>query len=498
MSFNYYLSIMVFLPVLGAIIIALVPRLSSKQIKYVAALFTLIPMVISLGLLAAFDRSVVKAGEIQFEEFASWIPLINANYHLGVDGLSLPLVLLMSFLGFLVVLISWKINLRVREYFAWLLLLETSILGVFTSLDLLLFFIFWEIELIPMYFLISIWGAGRKEYSAIKYVLYTLFGGALMLAGILSLYFITGSLSIVEIAQTNLAPLTTAIPLATIFFLLLAGFAVKLPVVPLHTWLPDAHTDAPTAVSVILAGVLIKMGGYAMIRISVHIFPQVAQDYAPWLLGLAAVNVVYGAAITLKQTDIKRLIAYSSISHMGFVMLGIFALGEVSMVGAGLQMFSHGIITGLLFAIAGIVMHNTKERDIAKLGGLARQMPAVAVIFVIAGLGAMGVPTTSGFIAEVTIFMGAFASNIVSGVQIYTIICLLGILLAAAYILWLLQRVFFGPVLEKFNHVLDADRLEKVYCAIFIAFIFLVGLYPMILSDVFQTGIAPIAALFGG
>ena len=498
MSFNYYLSIMVFLPVLGAIIIALVPRLSSKQIKYVAALFTLIPMVISLGLLAAFDRSVVKAGEIQFEEFASWIPLINANYHLGVDGLSLPLVLLMSFLGFLVVLISWKINLRVREYFAWLLLLETSILGVFTSLGLLLFFIFWEIELIPMYFLISIWGAGRKEYSAIKYVLYTLFGGALMLAGILSLYFITGSLSIVEIAQTNLAPLTTAIPLATIFFLLLAGFAVKLPVVPLHTWLPDAHTDAPTAVSVILAGVLIKMGGYAMIRISVHIFPQVAQDYAPWLLGLAAVNVVYGAAITLKQTDIKRLIAYSSISHMGFVMLGIFALGEVSMVGAGLQMFSHGIITGLLFAIAGIVMHNTKERDIAKLGGLARQMPAVAVIFVIAGLGAMGVPTTSGFIAEVTIFMGAFASNIVSGVQIYTIICLLGILLAAAYILWLLQRVFFGPVLEKFNHVLDADRLEKVYCAIFIAFIFLVGLYPMILSDVFQTGIAPIAALFGG
>jgi NADH-quinone oxidoreductase subunit M len=497
LSFNY-LSALVFLPVLGAIIIALVPRLSSRQIKYIAALFTLIPLAISLGLFAAFDRSAAMAGQMQFEELVSWIPLINANYHIGVDGLSLPLVILMTLLGFLVVLISWKINLRVREYFAWLLLLETSILGVFCSLDLLLFFIFWEIEIIPMYFLISIWGAGRKEYSAMKYVLYTLFGGALMLAGILSLYFSTGSLNMVEIAQTDLAPLVGAIPLAATFFLLLAGFAIKLPIIPLHTWLPDAHTDAPTAVSVILAGTLIKMGGYAIIRISVSIFPQAAQDYAPLLLGLAAINVIYGAAVTLKQTDIKRLIAYSSISHMGFVLLGIFALSEVSLVGAGLQMFSHGIITGLLFAVAGIVMHNTKERNIAKLGGLARQMPAVAVIFTIAGLGAMGVPTTSGFIAEVTIFLGAFASNVVSGVQIYTIISLLGIVLAAAYIMWLLQRVFFSPVLEKFNHVRDADRLEKIYCAIFIALIFLVGLYPMILADVFQTGIAPIAALFGG
>ncbi len=493
-----YLSAIIFLPVLGAIIIALVPHLSSKQIRYIAAIFTLIPLAIALGLFAAFDRSAEMAGVMQFEELASWIPLINANYHIGVDGLSLPLVLLMSLLGFLVVLISWKINLRVREYFAWLLLLETSILGVFCSLDLLLFFIFWEIEIIPMYFLISIWGAGRKEYSAMKYVLYTLFGGALMLAGILSLYFTTGSLNMVEIAQTDLAPLVSAIPLAATFFLLLAGFAIKLPIIPLHTWLPDAHTDAPTAVSVILAGTLIKMGGYAMIRISVSIFPQAAQDYAPLLLGLAAVNVIYGAAVTLKQTDIKRLIAYSSISHMGFVLLGIFALGEVSMIGAGLQMFSHGIITGLLFAVAGIVMHNTKERNIAKLGGLARQMPAVAVIFTIAGLGAMGVPTTSGFIAEVTVFLGAFASNIVNGVEIYTIISLLGILLAAAYVMWLLQRVFFGLPLEKFNSVKDADRLEKIYCAIFIALIFLVGLYPLILIDVFESGIAPIAALFGG
>ncbi|MEE8194301.1 MAG: NADH-quinone oxidoreductase subunit M [Dehalococcoidales bacterium] len=493
-----YLTLIIFLPAAGALIIAFAKRLSPRQIKYAALIATAIPLVLSLVLFALFDRSGAMAGAVQFEENVSWIPLIDAFYHIGVDGLSLPMVLLTALLGFLVILISWKIELRVRQYFAWLLLLETSILGVFCSLDLLLFFVFWEIEIIPMFFLISIWGAGRKEYSAIKYVIYTLFGSALMLAGILSLYFATGSLNMVELAQTDLAPLASVIPIAAIFFLLLAGFAVKLPVVPLHTWLPDAHTDAPTAVSVMLAGTLIKMGGYGMIRICLSIFPQVAHDYAPLLLTLAAINVVYGAAITLKQTDLKRLIAYSSISHMGFVLLGIFALGEVSLVGASLQMFSHGIITGLLFAIAGIVMHNTGERNIGKLGGLTRQMPAVAVMFTIGGLGAMAVPATSGFIAEVMVFLGAFSSTAVSGVQIYTIICLLGILLAAAYILLTLQRVFFGPRLEKFNAVKDADRVEKTYGIIFIAMMFLVGIYPMILIDVIKSGILPIAALFGG
>jgi len=493
-----YLTAIIFLPALGAFIIALVPRLSSRAIKYTSAFFTLVPLALSLALFAVFDRSAAMAGVMQFEEQVSWIPLINAYYHVGVDGLSLPFVILTTLLGFLAVLISWRIDLRVREYFAWLLLLQTSIAGVFCSLDFLLFFIFWEIELIPMYFLISIWGSGRKAYSAMKYVLYTLFGGALILAGILVLYFTTGSLSMVELAQTDLGAVMTTIPIAVTFFLLLIGFAVKLPAFPLHTWLPDAHTDAPTAVSVILAGTLLKMGGYAMIRVSVDMFPQVVQDYAPLLLTIAVINVVYGGAVTLKQTDLKRLIAYSSISHMGFVMLGIFALGQVSMVGATLQMFSHGIITGLLFAVAGIVMHNTHERDITKFGGLARQTPTIATIFTIAGLGAMAVPTTSGFIAEVMVFLGAFASNVISGVHIYTIVCLLGLLLAAAYILWTVQRVFFGQVLEKFNGVADADRLEKLYSAIFIAVIFLIGVYPLILTDVIKTGIAPIAALFGG
>jgi NADH-quinone oxidoreductase subunit M len=497
-DFNY-LSLIVFLPVAGAIIIALVPGLSARLMRYIAAVFTFIPLAIAFGLFIAFDRSDAMAGVVQFEELATWIAPLNAHYHLGVDGLSMPLVLLTAMLGFLVVLISWKVELRLKEYLAWLLLLETSILGVFCSLDLLMFFIFWEVEVIPMYFLISIWGSGRKEYSAIKYVIYTLFGSAFMLAGIIGIYFSSGSLNMLELAQGNPAGIFIAVtPAAPLFFLMLAGFAVKLPVFPLHTWLPDAHTDAPTAVSVVLAGTLIKMGGYGMIRLCISIFPDVAQQYAPLLLTLAVINIVYGAAVTLRQTDIKRLIAYSSISHMGFVLLGIFALGELSLTGASLQMFSHGIITGLLFAVAGLVMHNTHERAISNLGGLARQMPRITAIFGIGAIGAMGVPATSGFIAEVSVFLGAFSSDAVPHLQIYTIISCLGILLAAGYMLWLMQQVFFGPALDNFNGVKDADTLELVYCAVFIVAIILIGVYPSVLTDVINSGIAPIAALWGG
>jgi len=497
LGFNY-LTTIIFLPLVGAILIAFLPGLCDRCIKRLAAIFTFIPMALSILLFCQFDRSAGAAGLIQFEEKLSWIPAINANYHVGVDGLSLPLVVLMALLGFLVVLISWKITLRPREYFAWLLLLETSILGVFCSLDLLLFFLFWEIEVIPMYFLISIWGTGRKEYSAMKYVIYTLFGSALMLTGILSLYFTTGSLSMVEIARGGLGMVQSIMRPAIIFFLLFIGFAVKLPVVPLHTWLPDAHTDAPTAGSVVLAGALIKMGGYGMIRLCVSLFPQVARDYATILVAFAVVSVLYGAAVTLRQTDLKRLIAYSSISHMGYVLLGIFALGEVSLVGATLQMFSHGVITGLLFAVAGLVMHNAGERDLRQLGGLARQIPIIAVVFSVAGLGALGLPTTSGFAAEFLVFVGSFSSTVVPGIQVYTILAVLGIVITAGYILWMLQRVFYGPVLEKFNGVVDADNREKVYMFVFVAVIMLVGIYPAVLTDVIKLGISPIMSLLGG
>jgi NADH-quinone oxidoreductase subunit M len=494
MDFNY-LTVIIFLPMVGAAVIAFIPGLSDRLIRWLSALFTFIPLALSCYLFAIFDRA---SGAIQFEEKLSWIPAINAHYHLGVDGISLPLVILMALLGFLVVLISWKVDLRPKEYFAWLLLLEASILGVFCSLDLLLFFLFWEIEVIPMYFLISIWGTGRKEYSAIKYVIYTLFGSAFMLAGILSLYFATGSLSMVEIAQGGMAMVQSVMPVAAIFWLLLIGFAVKLPVFPLHTWLPDAHTDAPTAVSVVLAGALLKMGGYGMIRICVSIFPDVARQFALILIVLAVVNILYGAAVTLRQTDLKRLIAYSSVSHMGYVLLGIFALGQVSLVGATLQMFSHGIITGLLFAMAGLVMHNAKERDLRKLGGLARQMPIIAVVFSVAGVASLGLPTTSGFAAEFLVFVGSFTSTAVAGIKLWTILGVLGVVITAGYILWMLQRVFYGPPQDKFNRTKDADILERVYMFVFVAVIMLVGIYPAVLTDIIKAGVMPVMGLLGG
>jgi NADH-quinone oxidoreductase subunit M len=301
----------------------------------------------------------------------------------------------------------------------------------------------------------------------------------------------------VDLAQNELVPLVTVIPQAAIFFLLLAGFTVKLPVVPLHTWLPDAHTDAPTAGSVMLAGTLIKMGGYGMIRVCVSIFPQVARDYAPLLVTLAVISVLYGAAITLRQTDLKRLIAYSSVSHMGFVLLGIFALGQVSLTGAVLQMVSHGLITGLLFAMAGLVIHNVGERDLTKLGGLARQIPIIAVVSSIAGLGGLGLPTTSGFAAEFLVFVGSFSSTIVSGIQVYTLLTVLGVVIGAGYILWMLQRTFYGPVLEQYNSVKDADVLERVYMFAFVTLIMLVGVYPARVTDIIKTGISPIVGLIG-
>jgi NADH-quinone oxidoreductase subunit M len=496
LDFNFLTTIL-FLPVLGAIIIALFGR-NERFIKNAAAVFTAVPLALAIFLFITFDRSGTAAGIFQFEEKYLWIAPLNAYYHLGVDGLSLPLLLLTTFLGFLAVLISWKVHERPREFFAWLLLLETSIIGVFVSLDLLLFFIMWEIEVIPMYFLITIWGSGRKEYSATKYVIYTLFGSAFMLAGVLSLYFTTHSLSMVDIANHGLGMAQSMMPAAAIFWLLFIGFAVKLPMFPLHTWLPDAHTDAPTAVSVMLAGVLIKMGGYGMIRLCVSMFPQVALDYAQLLIILALIGIIYGAAVTLMQHDIKRMIAYSSISHMGYVLLGIFTLGEISLTGAALQMFSHGIVTGLLFAMAGLIIHNIQVRDLRKLGGLARQVPVIATVFSIAGLASLGLPTTSGFAAEFLVFLGSYNSAIVPHAQVYTIIAIIGVVLTAGYILWMLQRTFFGPVKEEFKAVKDADGLEKFYMFVLVAVIMLVGIYPAVLTDVFKLGVAPVVRMIGG
>jgi len=405
-----------------------------------------------------------------------------------VDGLSLALVALTGFLFLVAVLISWRIELRPREYFAWIMLLETSLLGVFSAMDFVLFFLFWEIELIPMYFLISIWGTGRKLYSAWKYVLYTLFGSAFMLVGILVLGFTAGTFDIRELGQIDEIK-DAVIPVQAIFFLLIIAFCIKLPVVPFHTWLPDAHTDAPTAVSVILAGVLLKMGGYGILRLSFSIMPDVARDASVWLAAFAVVSILYGAIVTLMQTDLKRLIAYSSVSHMGYVLLGASALGTVGLTGAAMQMFTHGLITGLLFVLVGMMYDRTHTRNIGELSGLAHRMPFIATMMVIAGLASLGLPSLAGFVSEVTVFLGTFRHH-----EFLTILGVIGIVLTAGYILWMIQRVFWGELSERWKEIGDATAWwERGPLLAMVAVIFLLGVYPAVMLDLLETGVVPIA-----
>lgn len=489
------LSWIIFLPVIGLAVIAVLPKPGQKTVKWIALAASLLSFIVSMYVFFAFDRSDAAVGQMQFVEKVLWIPAINSYYSLGIDGLSLPLVVLMTFLGVVSVLVSWKIQLRPKEYFIWLLLLETSILGVFMSLDLILFFLFWEIELIPMFFLISIWGSGRKEYAAYKYLIYTLTGSSFMLAGILCTYFITNTFDITALAGIAIG--STFIPLQFLFFLLMIGFCIKLPVFPFHTWLPDAHTNAPTAASVILAGALLKMGGYGIIRICVSMLPQVAVQYAPIMCVLAVIGIIYGAGVTLRQTDLKRLIAYSSVSHMGYVLLGIFALNQVGLAGASLQMFSHGIITGLLFAMVGLVYDKTHTRDLNNLSGLARQMPVITVVFSIAGLASLGLPGTVGFVAEFIIFTGSFSSTVIPGMKVFALIAVLALVFTSGYILWMLQRVFYQHPLKKYEGVGDADLVEKISIFSLVAVIMLFGIYPAFMTDIINMGVAPIARLIG-
>jgi NADH-quinone oxidoreductase subunit M len=441
-----------------------------------------------------FDRD--EPG-LQFTEQFDWIRAADAGfdiqYFLGVDGLSITMVILTTFLFVVAVLISWNVESRAKEYFAWLLALETGVLGVFMAQDLILFFFFWEVELIPMYFLISIWGSGRKEYSAMKFLLFTISGSALMLVGFLALAF-SADPSTFDMQELQQARITDSLlPLPAVFFLIFAGFAIKLPMFPLHTWLPDAHTDAPTAVSVILAGVLLKMGGYGIIRILVGIMPETAQDYAVWMASFAAVSIIYGAIVTLRQTDLKRLIAYSSVSHMGYVLLGIAALGEVGLTGATLQMFSHGVITGLLFVIVGLIYDRAHTRDINQLSGLAHVTPVIAVGFVAAGLASLGLPAMSGFVAEMTVFLGSLERF-----EAPTILAVIGILLSAGYILWTLRRVVFGPENPRWSELPDATAWwEQLPVAAMLAIIVAVGVYPAQLIDVIEQGILPLAERLG-
>ena len=484
------LTAVVFVPLAGALVIALFLR-GDRLVRWFAVAVTVADLALAGAVFAMYFQD--REG-FRLVEQHSWIEPLNIQYLMAVDGLSAPLVLLTGLLGMSAAFASWGIQTRVREYFVWLLVLQTAVMGVFVSLDFVLFFIFWELELLPMYMLISIWGSGRKEYSAMKFLIFTVSGSAFMLVGLLVLYFSTGTFDMRELPeQIDLAG-KLLVPAATVFFAFFVAFAIKLPVWPVHTWLPDAHTDAPTAVSVMLAGVLLKMGGYGLIRICVTMFPEVTQDYAWLLVTLAVVSILYGAVITLRQTDLKRLIAYSSVSHMGFVMLGISSVGSVAgsvnpvgLNGAAMQMFTHGTITGLLFVVTGLIYERTHTRHIPDLGGLASQMPFTAAVFVVAGLASLGLPGLSGFVSEVLVFIGTF-----SVWEWPTAAAVVGIILAAGYILWMIQRVLTGPSLERYAQVKEATIVEAVPMVVLVVAIVVVGLYPGVLIDSFDAAIAPI------
>jgi len=483
------LTIIVFLPLAGVAAIALLPREREDRAKWIAAAVTAVTLCLTLTLFVDYDRG---AGGFQYVDSTTWLESdfvdFTLNYAVGVDGLSLAMVMLTAFLFLVAALVSWRIELRPREYFAWMLILETSLLGVFSALDFVLFFLFWEIELIPMYFLISIWGTGRKLYSAWKYVLYTLFGSGFMLVGLLVLGFTAGTFDIRELAQTGEIK-DAIIPAQAIFLLIIIAFLIKLPVVPFHTWLPDAHTDAPTAVSVILAGVLLKMGGYGILRLSLSIMPEQARDLSVWMAALAAASILYGALVTLMQTDLKRLIAYSSVSHMGYVLLGASALGTVGLAGAAMQMFTHGLITGLLFVLVGMIYDRTHTRQIGELSGLAHRMPFIATIMVVAGLASLGLPSLAGFVSEVTVFLGTFARH-----EFLTSLGVIGIVITAGYILWMIQRVFWGEASEKWEGIGDATAWwERAPLLALTAVIVAVGVYPAVMLDLLETGVVPIA-----
>ncbi|MBI5204108.1 MAG: NADH-quinone oxidoreductase subunit M [Nitrospirae bacterium] len=462
------LSTLIFLPIAGAALLLLIPRAKESLAKWVGLLVSIAAFILSIPLFTNFDKSTHL---MQFAERHEWIPSWNITYYLGLDGISVLFVLLSTLITILCVLISWNaIKTKVKEFYISILIMEGAMIGVFCSLDFMLFYLFWEAMLIPMYLLIGVWGGPNRIYAAVKFFLYTLVGSVLMLVGIIVLYFYAGrTFDILEL-MTKTYPYQMQFWLFWAFF---AAFAVKVPMFPVHTWLPDAHTEAPTAGSVILAAVLIKMGAYGFLRFSLPILPEASKAMTPVMLTLSVIAIIYGAVICLAQTDLKRLIAYSSVSHMGFVTLGIFALNLQGMEGGILQMINHGVVTGALFLSVGAIYDRTHTRQIADYGGVASVMPVYATAFMIFTLASIGLPATNGFIGEFLIILGGFTANQWAGVLAAT-----GIIIGAGYMLWLYQRVFFMEVNQKVAGLNDIDAREIITLLPMVLLIFWIGIYP--------------------
>jgi len=468
------LSLIVFTPLAGALVLMLMPKEQNSSLRRGALAFSLVPFAFSLCLLARFNSA--EAG-FQFTEQAAWIPQFGIAYKVAVDGISLFLVLLTTFLTPLVVLAGWDVHKRVKEYMVFMLLMETGMLGAFVAVDLFLFYVFWEIMLIPMYFLVGVWGGERRIYAALKLVLYTMTGSLLMLVAILYLVILhhrsTGAPLTFDLVQLYnfSAPLTAQRWLFAAFAL---AFAIKVPMFPLHTWLPDAHTEAPTGGSVILAGVLLKMGTYGFLRFAIPLFPLAAREALPFIAALAVVGIVYGALVSMVQPDLKRLVAYSSVSHLGFVMLGMAALNTPGVEGSIYQMLNHGLSTGALFLAVGVIYERRHTRLISDFGGLWQQMPIYAAIFMIVMLSSVGLPGLNGFIGEFLILIGAFQTH-----RVAAIVATSGVLLGAVYMLWMYQRVMFGPLTNPANkNIPDLSKREILVFVPIIVMFFVMGLYP--------------------
>lgn len=486
-----WITITTYLPLAGALILLLYGLTGGKEqerlnngYRNITLLVTLLTFVASIPILLGFDRSNALP---QMVTKIPWIGTFGVSYHTGVDGLSIWLVLLTTFIMPISVLASWHVTKRVREYMIFLLVLETGMIGVFISLDMFLFYLFFEITLIPMYFLIGVWGGERRIYAALKFFIYTVVGSLLMLVAIIAVYYLNGgtTFDIVEITNTFASKRASiGIPMQRmLWFAFALAFFIKVPLWPLHTWLPDAHVEAPTAGSIILAAVLLKMGTYGLMRFNLPLFPEVSREAAPIVMTLAVIGIIYGALVAMVQPDMKKLVAYSSVSHLGFVVLGIFAFTEQGMQGALYQMLNHGISTGALFYCVGIVYERRHTRLIADYGGVATPMPKYSTIFVIVALSSLGLPLLNGFVGELLILVGTFAST-VPHAKLFAVLGATGVILSAVYLLWMLQRVIFGEITKGENAKLeDLDAREYAGLLPLVAMAVIMGVLPMLFMN---------------
>lgn len=500
------LSWILWMPIIGMLGVLILPKEKTKAIKVWALINTIITFLLTLVLWKKFD--ITQPGmQTAFNVKVPWIAQFNIFYNLGVDGISLPMVILTALLFMLCILSSWtQIKKSIKAYFALLLLLQSTVFGVFFALDFFLFYVYWEIMLIPMFFLIGVWGGENREYAAVKFFLYTFFGSILMLVGIVALYFATNqsvdSFSILALSGGKFANLTvtlfgTTVSFSKLFFVFMfIGFAIKVPVFPFHTWLPHAHVQAPTAISVILAGVLLKMGTYGFLRIAFPIFPESAKYFSTAIAWLGLINVIYGALCAMAQTDVKKLIAYSSVSHMGFVMLGLAAMTVQGMNGAVLQMFNHGTSTAMMFFMIGIIYERSHHRWIVKpdgsrgYGGLYTQLPVYSIIFIIGMFASMGLPGLSGFISEALIFLGIYERF-----TTITVLALFGLLIGAAYLLWMFKRMFFGDVNPEVKEYEDMTKLEVLYMIPLCVAVIVFGIWPSPILNIMKASVGQLVSL---